>query len=132
MMSDPTIVIADDEVHILRVLELKLSGAGFTCVKACDGLVAWQQILRVRPVLVISDYQMPGLDGVSLAEKMYREESLRHIPFILLTARGFSVNREDVAETHIVHKISKPFSPRELLALVHEVLGSSVQEGSVS
>jgi len=129
MNERQTIVLADDEVHILRVLELKLSAAGFNCVKAVNGQLAWELIQQHQPVLVISDYQMPGVDGVELAERIHREPSLCDIPVILLTARGFSLHRDDLAQTNIVHKITKPFSPREILSLVQEVLASSVKGG---
>jgi len=129
MSEQQTIVLADDEVHILRVLELKLSAAGFHCIKAVNGQLAWELVQRHQPVLVISDYQMPEVDGVELAERMHRESSLCEIPVILLTARGFSLHREDLARTNIVHKIAKPFSPREILSLVQEVLAGSVKGG---
>ncbi|MFA5864830.1 MAG: response regulator [Phycisphaerae bacterium] len=127
MSENNTIVIADDEAHILRVLELKLSSAGFTCVKAGNGLQAWDQIVRTRPALVISDYQMPEMTGLELAEKMYQENELRGTPIILLTARGFSLTPDDLAQTNIQYRVSKPFSPRELLALVQEILMGAVK-----
>jgi CheY-like chemotaxis protein len=127
MSENNTIVIADDEIHILRILELKLRSAGFTCVKAANGLQAWEEILRTRPTLVISDYQMPEMTGLELAEKMYQENELRGTPIILLTARGFSLTPDDLAQTNIQYRVSKPFSPRELLALVQEILMGSVK-----
>jgi CheY-like chemotaxis protein len=129
MNEKPNIVIADDEVHILRVLDLKLSGNGFGCTKAYDGVQAWEAIFRLRPDLVISDYQMPRLNGLELAEKMFADPELRGIPVVLLTARGFSLTARDLEETNILYRVSKPFSPRELLSLVEEVLMSSMKGG---
>ncbi len=123
------IVIADDEVHILRVLDLKLSRNGFCCAKANDGIQAWEEICRCRPDLVISDYQMPRLNGLELAEKMFDEPALRGVPVILLTARGFSLTAKDLEQTNILYRVSKPFSPREVLSLVEEVLTDSVKGG---
>jgi two-component system, OmpR family, response regulator len=127
MKETVTLVIADDEVHILRVLDLKLSGSGFHCVKACNGLEAWEKVRQTRPALVISDYQMPGLSGLVLAERMYEDVELRGIPIILLTARGFSLTPDDLEHTNIQYRMSKPFSPRELLALVEDILAGSVK-----
>jgi CheY-like chemotaxis protein len=122
-------MIVDDEVHILRVLELKLSARGFGCTKAYDGVQAWEGIFHRRPDLVISDYQMPRLNGLELAEKMFDEPELRGIPVILLTARGFSLTAKDLEQTNILYRISKPFSPRDLVNLVEEVLSSTINGG---
>lgn len=115
------IIVADDEVHILRVVELKLRSAGFEVVCAHDGLEARHEILQSRPSLVITDYHMPGINGMELAEMMYLREDLREIPIVLLTAKGFSLNPNDLAKTNIVRIVSKPFSPRELLALAQQL-----------
>ena len=122
MNQNNTIVLADDEVYILRVLELKLNSAGFNCIKAMDGISAWKEILRTKPALVISDYQMPGMSGLDLAQKMFEHIELRGTPIILLTARGFSLTPDDLAQTNILYRVSKPFSPREILSLVQEVI----------
>ncbi|NLE28970.1 MAG: response regulator [Phycisphaerae bacterium] len=125
-MSRPLkIIIADDEVHILRVVEFKLRAAGFDVVCAHDGLQAWQEIERDHPALLITDYQMPGINGMELAQKMFNLENLRDIPVILLTARCFSLNRDDLAKTNIVRVVPKPFSPRELLAWTQQIFSNS-------
>jgi CheY-like chemotaxis protein len=125
-VSDPKkIIVADDEVHILRVVELKLSSAGFQIVCAHDGLEAWQEIERSGPSLVITDYQMPEINGMELAEKMFQRTDLQKIPVILLTARRFSLSREDLSKTNIVHVVPKPFSPKEILALVQNISANS-------
>ncbi len=125
MTDQRRIIIADDEIHILRVLELKLGSGGLDVFLAYDGLQAWEEACRNKPDLVISDYQMPGLNGLELAEKMFACDNLRNVPVILLTARGFSLTRDDLSSANILRLISKPFSPRELLALVQETLAIS-------
>lgn len=122
MKPSLTILIADDEVHIQRVLELKFTAAGFACIKVGDGTAAWKAVVEHRPDLVISDYQMPGLSGLDLAAKMYQDYDLREIPVILLTAHGFSLRPEDLRETNILHRVAKPFSPRELLDLARDLV----------
>ena len=128
MIQNNNILLADDEVHILRVLELKLSSAGFNCIKTSDGISAWKEILRSKPALVISDYQMPGMSGLDLAQKMFENIELRGIPVILLTARGFSLTPDDLTHTNILYRLSKPFSPREILTLVQEVLEIKIKD----
>jgi CheY-like chemotaxis protein len=122
MKEHARIVLADDEVHILRILDLKLTAAGFTCIQTCNGLQAWQEVVRSRPNMLITDYQMPGMTGLELAEKMHQDYDLRDIPVILLTAHGFTLRPEDLTDTNILHRVSKPFSPREVLGLVQDLL----------
>jgi len=94
-----------------------------------DGLEAWDRVHRVRPHLVISDYQMPGLNGLDLAERMFQDKELRHVPIILLTGRGMSLRPRDLALTNIVHLVSKPFSPKSLLAMAQDMLAGSLCGG---
>jgi CheY-like chemotaxis protein len=81
--NKPHLVIADDEVHILKILELKFSNNGFDVTKAFTGQQAWELISVNPPDAVITDYQMPELTGLDLAEKMYSDYALRKIPVIL-------------------------------------------------
>ncbi len=122
----PCIVIADDEIHILRILELKFASNGFNVIKAMTGQQAWEAIVSQNPDIVITDYQMPELTGLDIAEKMYVDDKLRNIPVILLTARGFSLTDEDLIGTNIIELITKPFSPREILAIVRKVMETKI------
>jgi CheY-like chemotaxis protein len=130
MIEKPKIVIADDEIHILRVLELKFRSAGFEVIQAHDGLQAWEAVRRHGPDLVITDYQMPGMTGMEVAELMSVYEEFRSIPVVILTARGFYLDKGDLARANVANVVSKPFSPRELLTLIKNVLGSVVSVGS--
>ncbi len=128
-MEKPKLVIADDEIHILRILELKFTSNGFDVEKAMTGQQAWELISRNFPDVVITDYQMPELTGLDIAEKMYSEQRLRNIPVILLTARGFSLTDDDLSNTNIKELITKPFSPREVLAIVRKVTEMKISSG---
>lgn len=124
-MDQKTILIADDETHILNVLAIKLRNAGFVVLSAEDGADALG-IAQKQPVdLVITDYQMPILSGVELCAKLRSEATTRDIPVILLTARGFAVSEEDMKAGNIRKVIAKPFSPREILSCVNELLAAS-------
>ena len=124
-MTARTILIADDETHILNVLSIKLQNAGFNVMMAEDGETALQLACSVHPDLVITDYQMPGLSGLELCSKLQCEPGTRHVPAILLTARGFSIPEKDKGLTNIREVMSKPFSPREVLARVNELLAET-------
>jgi len=118
----PAILVVDDEPHILHVVKLKLAKAGFRVLTAADGEEGLDLARRERPALIITDYQMPYLDGPGMCEKLYADPTTADIPVVMLTARGFSLTEDDLAATHIVRLLSKPFSPREVLALVEELL----------
>jgi CheY-like chemotaxis protein len=122
-MSAKTILVADDETHILHVVSLKLRNAGFTVVTARDGQEALDLALSEAPDLLITDYHMPQLSGLELCRRLKQDPSTAGIPAIMLTARGYSLEPADTESSGILRMLSKPFSPRQLLATVQEVLG---------
>jgi len=123
--SCKTILVADDETHILHVVSLKLKNAGFRVLTARDGQEAFDLAVQEKPDLLITDYHMPQLSGLELCQKLKQESSTRHIPAIMLTARGYHLEPHDTEQSGILRMLSKPFSPRHLLATVTEVLQSS-------
>lgn len=125
-MADKTILIADDETHILNVLSIKLKNAGYNVVTAQDGAEAYALACQSRPDMIITDYQMPSLSGLELCSKLQCDAMMSHVPIILLTARGFSMSEQDVASHNIKRILLKPFSPREILSRVQELLGECV------
>lgn len=118
-----TILVVDDEPHILQVVSLKLRNAGFTVLTAADGeegaMVARESSLD----LVITDYQMPYKTGIELSRMLRSNPSTADVPVIILTARGYSLSENDLSEGNIRGMISKPFSPRALLQTVNDILG---------
>ncbi len=123
-MDASRVVVADDEAHIIHVVEMKLRNGGFEVHAAMDGQEALELARSVQPHLIISDLQMPILSGLEVAVNLYREEGTRDVPVILLTAKGFEVDEGAIANTNVKLVMTKPFSPRDLLARVHEVLGA--------
>jgi two-component system, OmpR family, alkaline phosphatase synthesis response regulator PhoP len=119
------ILAADDEAHILHVVCLKLRNAGYEVLTAEDGEEAAELCLAERPDLLITDFQMPRLTGVELCRRLRRDERTKSIPAIMLTARGFDIPQEEMIEAGIAVILAKPFSPRELLARVNELLAPS-------
>jgi two-component system alkaline phosphatase synthesis response regulator PhoP len=119
------VLIADDEAHIIHVVKMKLSHGGFDVVTAMDGREALDLAGSVRPSLLITDLQMPRMSGLEVAASMYRDQATQDIPVILLTAKGFEVDDEAIAGTNIKMIMTKPFSPRNLLACVTEILSAA-------
>lgn len=125
-MSNETkmILVADDESHILHVVSLKLRNAGFTVVTASDGQEALDLAQAEPPHLLITDYHMPRLSGIELCRRLKQEAATSGIPAIMLTARGYNLEPGDTEQSGILRMLSKPFSPRQLLTTVNEVLES--------
>lgn len=121
-MDAKTILVADDESHILNVVSLKLRNAGFRVVTARDGQEAFELAVSEMPDLLITDYHMPQLSGIELCQKLKQDPATSSIPAIMLTARGYQLEPGDTEQSGILRMLSKPFSPRQLLATVNEVL----------
>ena len=119
------ILIADDETHILHVVSLKLRNAGYEVITAIDGEEALDLCMIERPDLVITDYQMPLLSGLELCRAIRANPATREIPAILLTAREFDIEPEEIREARISAVMAKPFAPREVLAKVRELLAAA-------
>ena len=124
-MSDPPLIlVVDDEVHIVHVVSLKLQNAGFEVVAASDGQEGLDTAAQVRPDLIITDYQMPVMSGLQFCKEMRNREPLKNIPAIMLTARGFDIEPQEMIDAGIAECLAKPFSPRGLLQSVNELLHS--------
>ncbi len=120
------IVVADDEAHILHVVEIKLRNAGFEVITAMDGQEALELVKSLRPQLLISDLQMPVLSGLEVAAHLHSDQQTREIPILLLTAKGFEVDDQALSGTSIRKVMTKPFSPRDLLSQVAEIVPMTV------
>jgi DNA-binding response OmpR family regulator len=125
-MPQYTVLVCDDEPHILHVVSTKLRNAGFEVLTAADGEEAFNLAAECRPDLVVTDYQMPMLSGLELCAKMRSEPATSGTPVIMLTARGFSMSEADLKNTNVRKILPKPFSPRELLRAAQEILEAAV------
>jgi len=117
------VLVADDEAHILHVVSMKLRNAGLEVITAVDGEEALELCRSEKPDVLITDYQMPYLTGLELCRKLRQEG--HGLPAILLTARGFDIEPAEMADAGIATVLAKPFSPREVLAVVNGLLGVS-------
>ncbi|HEV3416730.1 MAG TPA: response regulator [Pirellulales bacterium] len=117
------VLLCDDEIAILRAAEFKLKGAGLNVRCASNGEDAWREIERCLPDLVVTDLQMPQLDGFGLCRRIRENPLTRDLPIIMLTAKGFELSPAESTEKYGLFKLMvKPFSPRELLRNVEQVL----------
>ena len=125
-MPDKKILIADDEVHIIQVVAIKLKNNGFQVFTAENGEKAYELACAEKPDLVITDFQMPVMTGLELIEKLRQNSDTASVPVIMLTARGFAIEEDVRQNLKISDCLSKPFSPRELLQNVQQVLEQKV------
>jgi len=118
----PLVLLADDEPHITLVVSRKLRSAGLDVVTAEDGEEALDLARQRPPALVITDLQMPYMTGIDLARALKEDAATSGVPVIMLTARGYVLNPTQLASTNIRFVMSKPFSAREILEKVFELL----------
>jgi CheY-like chemotaxis protein len=117
-----TIVVTDDEAPIRLVVSDRLRAAGYTVVEACNGEEGLDAARSHLPLAVISDLQMPHMNGLQLAMALKQDPETADIPVLLLTARGHILTPEQIAETNVKRVMSKPFGIRELSSYVREKL----------
>jgi two-component system alkaline phosphatase synthesis response regulator PhoP len=121
-MTAHKVLIADDEIHIIHVVAIKLRNNGYEVVAANNGAEAYDLACREQPDIVVTDYQMPLMTGLELIEKLRQDEKTKDIPVILLTARSFAVSQEQQKSLGVANCLSKPFSPKELLKTIQDIL----------
>lgn len=124
-MSGLNALIADDETPITSILCSRLQRAGFEVRVAADGQEAFALAQKLTPDVVVTDLQMPRWSGLEFAQAMSREPDLRHVPVLLLTARGYIISDEERKTTNIRAIMPKPFSANEVVRRVLELLGSA-------
>ncbi|MGQ9888751.1 MAG: response regulator transcription factor [Aggregatilineales bacterium] len=117
-MSD-TILLVDDEQHIIDLAQMYLEQAGFRVTSATDGQRALRRILDEKPALVVLDLMLPGLDGWEVCRRVRAESD---VPIIMLTARSDDIDRIVGLELGADDYLTKPFNPRELVARVRAIL----------
>lgn len=123
------VLVADDEAYILHVVSMKLKNAGFDVITAVDGEEALELCTSEQPDLLITDYQMPYLSGLELCKQLRSRDETKAIPAVMLTARGFDIEPAEMVDAGIAAVFAKPFSPREVLAAVCDLLSGQGVEG---
>jgi two-component system alkaline phosphatase synthesis response regulator PhoP len=114
-----TVLVVDDEPEILRLVRDYLEHGGFAVLTAADGRGALEAARRGRPDLVILDLGLPGLDGLDVTRALRRDGA---VPIVILTARGEESDKLVGLELGADDYVTKPFSPKELVARVRAVL----------
>jgi two-component system, OmpR family, phosphate regulon response regulator PhoB len=116
------ILIVEDEHAIQELLAFNVMQAGFQAMRAEDAVSAWKQIRSTTPDLILLDWMLPNTSGVVLAKQLRDDARTKDIPIIMLTARGDERDKILGLESGADDYITKPFSPRELMARIRAVL----------
>ena len=128
-MSAKTVLIVDDEAPIREMIAVALEMADYRVLEADSAQAAHAMVVDHRPDLVLLDWMMPGTSGIELARRLKREEATAELPIIMLTARGEEDNKIQGLEAGADDYITKPFSPRELVARLKAVLRRATPQG---
>ncbi len=124
-MSSFTILVVEDEDAIRGMLMMVLEQAGLTPIQAADAEEAQKVLDESTPDLILLDWMLPGISGVEWARRLKKEPIYRDIPIIVLTARGEEEDKVRGLEIGADDYMTKPFSPKELVARIRAVLRRS-------
>jgi chemosensory pili system protein ChpA (sensor histidine kinase/response regulator) len=114
----PLILVVDDSITVRRVTQRLLQREGYRVSMAADGLQALERLQEERPAVVLSDIEMPRMDGFDLARNIRGDVRLNNLPIIMITSRIAEKHREHAKELGVDHYLGKPFSEEELMSLV--------------
>ena len=125
-MAAGTVLLVEDEQSIASLVSLYLSNEGYTVEHVADGAQALAAVERLHPSLVILDLMLPGMDGMEICRRL--RQTTEALPIVMLTARDTEVDRVVGLELGADDYITKPFSPRELVARVKAILRRAARE----
>jgi CheY-like chemotaxis protein len=117
------ILIADDEVYMVRLLELTFKKGGYEIISCRDGKEALDLAASASPQLIVLDVIMPGLDGLGALRQLKENPATKNIPVVVLSAKGHALTKVEAELAGAAVFLAKPFSPNQLLGEVQKILG---------
>ncbi|KJS31800.1 MAG: ArsR family transcriptional regulator [Desulfatitalea sp. BRH_c12] len=126
-MGKETILVVDDEEDLLELVRFHLSREGYAVMLAETGEEAWRKVRGNIVDLMVIDLMLPGIDGLELTRRIKSDDRLRAIPVIMLSAKGEEVDIVTGLELGADDYITKPFSPRVLLARIRAVFRRKIE-----
>lgn len=116
------ILVVDDSASIRQVVGIALKGAGYDVVEACDGTDALGKLEGSRFHLIISDVNMPKMDGITLLKELKKRSDTKFTPVIMLTTESESAKKEQGRDAGAKAWVVKPFQPQQMLAAVSKLI----------
>lgn len=117
-----TVMIVDDSASLRQVVKIALSNAGYDVVEACDGKDALAKMNGSRLHLIISDVNMPNMDGIELVKQVKQSASHKFTPIIMLTTEGGEAKKQQGQAAGAKAWVVKPFQPQQLLTAVSKLI----------
>ncbi len=124
--SGNTVLVVDDSITVRRVTQRFLSRHGYAVTLAKDGLDALEQLQGALPDVVLTDIEMPRMDGFDLTRNIRADERTRHLPVIMITSRIADKHRNYAQELGVNHYLGKPYSEDELLELIRRYMAQTL------
>ena len=118
-----TVLTVDDSATIRTMLQHALVDAGFRVVQACDGMEGLERLEGEVPDVIITDINMPRLDGFGFIEQVRRSQAHRRTPILVLTTESDAPRKERARQAGATGWIVKPFDPAKLVDAIHRVTG---------
>lgn len=117
-----TIMVVDDSASLRQVVGIALKGAGFDVLEACDGKDALSKINGQKIHLIISDVNMPNMDGISFVKEVKKMASYKFTPIIMLTTESQEAKKQEGQAAGAKAWVVKPFQPAQMLAAVSKLI----------
>lgn len=124
------VLIADDEPHIRKLVSFTLSNHGYEVLEAADGGAAYDRACDDQPDLVLLDVMMPVMTGYDVLSKLKANSATEHIPVVMLSAKSQQAEVREGLEGGAQEYICKPFTPKDLLQRVAEILGAKGEDST--
>lgn len=118
-----TILSVDDSPSIRQMVKLTLAAAGYNILEACDGRDALTKVASAEIHLVVTDLNMPNMDGLSLIRELRGRAAYKGVPIVFLTTESDEAKKAEAKQSGATAWITKPFKQEQLLAVVKKVLG---------
>jgi len=128
----PLVLVVDDSLTVRRVTQRLLVREGYRVTLAKDGLDALERLAEERPTVVLSDIEMPRMDGFDLVRNIRADAKLADLPVVMITSRIAQKHRDYAAELGVNHYLGKPYSEEELLALIGHYAALSTASGAAA
>ncbi len=119
------IVVVDDELHVQRVLRLKLVAAGYDVRTYGSAMECLDALAADRPDLIIADFHMPKMNGLELARLLHESPATAYIPVVMITSHPDLLSNRNLVTPNIRLLLDKPFSPRQVISIARELLATS-------
>ncbi len=121
-MAGPRLLLVEDDPALSELLEFRFTGEGYTVTVTPDGDEALLLASEEAPDLVVLDWMIEGTSGIEVCRRLRRDKATAHVPIVMLTARGAEDDRVRGLDTGADDYVTKPFSPRELIARVNAIM----------